>query len=157
MIYSFLVHFILLVHPPIQDMTSTKFKLPEIWSNDFTITVSRGGGMLDERLDIKFTYDSCKFNHRVQGSQKENAFLMTNDSRAAVLKKLHELKVSKIQTDFSGGLVYDKATSTIGFNYNNQSFIIQDSASSKIKERYKGDFNLAFYYLQMFAMEKHKD
>ena len=136
--------------------TSKKFKLPKEWSKEFTITLSRGGGMLDERLDITLTYDSCKFMHRIQGEKTENTFLMTADFRAAVLKRLRELKVDKIQIDFSVGLIYDKATSSIVFQNKDESFFIQDSAHSKIKEPHGENFNQAFGYLQLFAMQKHK-
>ena len=155
MVYSFLLHYLLLIYPLMPGIKSTEFKLPEVWSKDFTITVSHGGGMLNERLDISITYDSCKFMHSVQEELKENSFLMTIESRAAVLKKLHELKVTKIEPDFSNRLTYDKATSSIVFKYKGQSFFIQDSASSNIKKTYKENFNQAFNYLQLFAMEKH--
>ena len=136
--------------------TSTKFKLPKEWSKEFTVTVSRGGGMLDERLAITLTYDSCKFMHRLQGEKTENTFLMTNDLREEVLKKLHELKVDKIQVDFSVGLIYDKATSSIVFRNQDESFLIQNSAQSEIKRPHRENFNQAFGYLQLFAMQKRK-
>ena len=136
--------------------SQVNYALPQTWTKDLVITASRGGGSLYQKMSIKITYDSCRFDQIIQNKATKNAFLMTPALRAELLNKLHQLKADKIRPSSEIALSYDKTTSAITFQDDHGLFWAADGDLSQIHEDDEKNFREAFNSLVTFATTKHK-
>jgi hypothetical protein len=127
------------------------FRLPQRWTEDFTITLSYSGSMSGHSSTITFTSDSCryKWSTRMEGP-KETAFQLTAAERAAILKKLHELKADKIQSESSFTKVNDGWSRSICFN----THCIEGGTSVRMSEHDQAQFHAVYQYLEDIAIKK---
>lgn len=149
---SFLVPWLLMVvnHLNINNVPMNEFELPKTWTKDFTISYSLNGRMDGSRAELKITYDSCSYT--IQGGMsapKKGVFAMKETSRAAILKKMHELKVNTIKSEMNKYPVNDGYSETICFGYN----CISGGTSAIMSDKDKDVFSNAHTYLTDFALK----
>ncbi len=152
---SFLVPylFIVLNQLNINNVPMNEFELPATWTKDFTISYSFGGSMDGSRTELKISYDSCSY--MVQQGMKApqtGAFSMTEAYRAAILKKMHELKVNTIKSEISISPVNDGHSELLCFGNR----CVSGGTSAIMSERDKEIFFSAHAYLTDFAKKKSK-
>ena len=128
------------------------FKLPEAWAKDFVITLSFHSSMSGGKTDVKFTFDSCTYLNQASHSKKPKlrTYRLKTADRAAILKKLAELKADQIKSESSVHAVHDGWSQSICFNVH----CIEGGTSAEMSENEKNLFLEAYRYLEEFAIKK---
>lgn len=145
--------FILFVCPTLSGFAQIEgnFTLPQTWKEDFVITFSYHGSMRGGRTEVKFTFDSCMYMN--QSSHSERPKMKTRKlkeaDRAAILKKLTELKADKIKSEGSVRVVHDGWSQSICFG----SYCIAGGTSAEMSEDDKNQFLEVSQYLEETAMK----
>ena len=129
-------------------------EIPGEWTKDFEITLKFSGSMSGGFTDIKFTYDSCVYTNSGSHSDptERKFYLLKADDRAAILKKMHELKADKIKAEHGVYPVNDGWSQSICFN----SLCIEGGTSVEMDEKNKNRFLDAYRYLEDFASNHAK-
>ena len=130
-----------------------EFELPPTWTKDFTISYTYSGSMDGSRTELKFSYDSCRY--MVQGGMnapKTGAFSMTETNRAAILQKMHALKVNTIKYEISKYPVHDGHSETLCFGNR----CISGGTSAIMSDKDGEIFSNAHTYLTDFIKNKSK-
>lgn len=145
--------FILLVSLQVSAQLDKNFKLPKTWTKDFVISLSFTGSMDGSRSDLTFTYDSCKYvRNSGMHAPKKSAYLLSENDRITILKKMQELKVDKIHSKMSLSPVYDGWSMLLCFG----GHCIQSGPSVQMNEKDKNIFATAFAYLEGYAEQNSK-
>lgn len=128
------------------------FKLPETWTEDFVIMLSYRGSMSGGKTEIKFTFDSCSYTSQSHHSKKpkSGSFKLEEADRAAILKKLKELKADQIKSEHSLHAVRDGWSQSICFDLH----CIEGGTSAKMSDEHKNQFLDVYHYLEEFAKKK---
>ena len=129
------------------------FELPKTWEKDFTIDVSHHGSMRGGSTKIRFTYDSCSYviDSDVEKTQTF-AYAMTDKDRSAILKKLHSLRIDKIDRKRKIVPVHDGWSQSICFGFH----CIQGGPSVDLSVKDKSSFLTAYAFLEQFAIDNTK-
>ena len=150
---SFFVPYLLIFlnHLNMNNLPMNEFELPKTWTKDFIITYNFSGSMDGSRTEIKITYDSCTYKIQSRmNAPKAGAFPMTEANRAAILKKMHELKVSTIKSETNIWPVRDGHSETLCFGNR----CVSGGSNVKMSDQDKDIFNDAHAYLNDFVGKK---
>jgi hypothetical protein len=128
------------------------FTLPETWTRDFTIVLSYHGSMSGGKTALKFTFDSCTYLNQQTHAKKPKlkTYKMKEADRAAILKKLAELKADQIKSESSVHAVNDGWSQSICFGFH----CIEGGTSAEMSETDKNLFLTAYRYLEELAIKK---
>ena len=145
--------FTVLNHLNIHNVPMKEFELPKTWTKDFTISYSFSGSMDGSRTDLKMSYDSCSYTIKWgMNAPKTGTFSMTETNRAAILKKMHELKVNTIKSEVSIHPVNDGHSETLCFGHH----CISGGTSATMSDKDGEIFSNAHAFLTGFAEKKSK-
>ena len=118
--------------------------LPDVWSQDFTITLSstamRGSSTL------KLTHDSGEYQHE----SKPRVFKLSEADRIQILKKLKELGIEGVTSKAKMIVVNDGWSESICYG----THCVQDGSTMEMSEADKEIFSMASDYLKDFATKK---
>lgn len=127
------------------------FELPQIWTKDFTISISRAGGMDGSSTNVTFTYATAKYAIKsMTDGLKEGSFELMENDRNAILKKMHELKADKIHSEISPSAVDDGWSSTICFNQH----CIEGGSSARMSDDDKQRYLSAYRFLHDYILKE---
>lgn len=128
-----------------------RFQLPDSWAKDFVISLFYKGSMSGSNTEIRFTYDSCTYRSG-SNSKKTKVYTcrMKEADRAAILKKLAELKVAQIKSESGMHVVYDGWSQSICIG----THCIDGGTSAEMSEQDKNVFLDAYRFLEDFAIKK---
>jgi len=129
-------------------------KLPKTWDKDFVITYSYHSSMSGGKTEIKITFDSCTYKSQSHHSKKptDQAFKLKEADRAAILKKLAELKADQINYEHNNYPVHDGWSESFCLG----TFCVEGGTSVEMDEANKNAFSMVCNYLQEFADKKKK-
>jgi hypothetical protein len=128
-------------------------KLPEIWPPDFKISLSHSGSMRGGSTSLTFTRDTCKYTFASERkAPRTKVYKMKETDRAAILKKLTELNVDAIKSEFAAKIVYDGWSESICFGMH----CVEAGPAAEISDHDKDIFMTAYKYLEEFAVSKTK-
>ena len=114
------------------------FTLPETWKEDFVITFSYHSSMSGGKTKVKFTFDSCLYMKQSSHSEKPKVktYTLKEADRAAILKKLAELKADKIKSERSVYAVRDGWSKSICLGL----YCIEGGTAVEMSEHDKNQF-----------------
>lgn len=138
-------------HLNINNVLMKEFELPKTWTKDFTISYSYSGSMDGSRTELKITYDSCSYTiQRGMNAPQKGVFSMKEAGRAAILKKMHELKVNTIKSEISKHPVDDGYSETLCFGHH----CISGGTSATMSDKDGEVFSNAHTYLIDFVSKE---
>jgi hypothetical protein len=152
---SFLVPYLFLVLNQfnINNVPMNEFELPATWTKEFAISYSYSGSMDGSRTELKITYDSCTYTvQQGMNAPKKGAFPMKETNRAAILKKMHELKVNTIKHETRPYPVHDGHSETLCFGHR----CISAGTSAIMSDKDREIFSNALTYLMDFVKKESK-
>jgi hypothetical protein len=145
---SLLLYFLFVISTSLS--AQLNFTFPTEWTKDFRVELENSGGMMDHKMKIRFTYDSCIYYNRVQSKIERNGFLLNARQRSEILQKLKQLRQD---TTTVPTVSYDKGTDNIILFTKDTVFGVDDeSDDTEIRNAYLE----VKHYLVEFAMPKRE-
>ena len=130
---------------------SSEKSIPSTWSKDFIIEFSYSGSMDGSRTSGKMTYDSCIIIYQAgQKAPVRGTYLMKENDRNAILKKLKEFKAEKIQSTAKHVTVSDGYSRLIRIG----DIYLSNGPAFEMTEDSRLRFGEVYHYLEGFALKK---
>ncbi|MEJ1237095.1 hypothetical protein WBG78_03140 [Chryseolinea sp. T2] len=130
---------------------SSEKSIPSTWGRDFVIEFSYTGSMDGSHTGGKMTYDSCIIVYQAgHKAPVRGSYLMKENDRNAILKKLREFKAEKIQSEGSKVAVDDGYSRFIRIG----NLYVSSGPSYEMTEDSRLRFGEVYHYLEGFALMK---
>ena len=134
---------------------SKNFELPTTWTNDFSINIYQGGGMINQSTKVIFRLDSLIYTEMKHSKKNVKRHKLTNDEKQEILAKVKQLN-AEIISSAATNLKHDKETTEICFNLSSNSHCFSSGATEEVIEKYSKNFGDMYKYLLDFAKNKTK-
>ncbi len=136
--------YIFLLSLSLTPMLQDSAKLPEVWSPDFTITISSSAMRGSSKL--KLTHDSGEYEHE----SKPQVFKLSEADRVQILKKLKAFGIEGVTSKSKMTAVRDGWSESICYG----THCIQAGSTMEMSEAHREIFSMASDYLKDFATKK---
>ncbi len=129
-------------------------KLPETRPADLVVTSHMDGGMLNHRIDLFISKDSCFYKEDDQGEVTLKKFTLTDEKLDELYRVLKENKFDQIESSVDtltldrGGMSID-----IYWEHSQKGVSADDSGQSFIKEEWGHQYGAVLRYLDSLVPE----
>lgn len=124
------------------------------WTPGMELTIYEGGGMVPESKTVIIEDSIGTYVHWVQHKRDTFHFRLTQQDLNSLVKQINRSQFNDIISGETGGIAYDKPTTSIELKWDGETHEVNVGATTNIKKGDAGAFYELYRYILTVALKK---